>query len=62
MAIDFPDSPTTGDAFTVGDRTWIYDGVKWELQGGVIGPQGPEGPQGPAGPTDLGLIIALGGD
>jgi hypothetical protein len=31
MAMDFPDTPTTGDSFTVGNRTWIYDGTAWEL-------------------------------
>jgi len=28
-AIDFPDSPTTGDTFTVGDTTWEWDGTVW---------------------------------
>ena len=32
MAIDFPNSPTIGDSFTVGNRTWIWDGTAWELQ------------------------------
>lgn len=31
MAIDFPDSPTSGDTFTVGNRTWSYDGSFWVL-------------------------------
>ena len=31
MAIDFPNSPTIGDSFTVGNRTWIWDGTAWEL-------------------------------
>ena len=30
MAIDFPDSPTLNDTFTVGDRTWTWDGTRWE--------------------------------
>lgn len=29
MAIDFPNSPTTGDTHTVGNRTWRWDGEKW---------------------------------
>ena len=29
MAMDFPDSPTIGDQFTVGDRTWVWDGSVW---------------------------------
>lgn len=31
MAIDFPNSPTTNQTFTVGTRTWIWDGTTWEL-------------------------------
>lgn len=31
MAIDFPNSPTIGQSFTVGNRTWIWDGTAWEL-------------------------------
>lgn len=33
MAIDFPNSPTTNQVYTVSGRTWIYDGEKWGLQG-----------------------------
>jgi hypothetical protein len=33
MAINFPDSPTTGQSFTVDNVTWVYDGVKWEGSG-----------------------------
>lgn len=29
MAIDFPNSPTTNATFTVGNKTWIYDGATW---------------------------------
>ena len=30
MPIDFPDSPTLNQQFTAGDRTWTYDGTRWE--------------------------------
>lgn len=30
-AIDFPNSPTSGDIYRVGGRTWTYSGSKWEL-------------------------------
>jgi hypothetical protein len=30
MAIDFPNSPSLNDTFTVGDRTWTWDGTRWE--------------------------------
>jgi hypothetical protein len=29
MAIDFPNSPTVGQMYTVGNRSWRYDGEKW---------------------------------
>jgi hypothetical protein len=28
-AIDFPSSPTNGQEFTSGNRTWIWDGSVW---------------------------------
>lgn len=29
MAINFPDTPTTGQSFTAAGRTWVYDGTTW---------------------------------
>lgn len=31
MPINFPDSPTTGDIHTIGDKTWTYDGTAWNV-------------------------------
>jgi hypothetical protein len=31
MAIDFPDSPSNGDTFTVGTKTWLFDGTAWSV-------------------------------
>lgn len=31
MAINFPDSPTEGDKYTVGDRTWEWNGTYWKI-------------------------------
>jgi hypothetical protein len=31
MAIDFPNAPSTNDTYSVGSRTWRYDGEKWVL-------------------------------
>jgi hypothetical protein len=36
MAIDFPNSPTTNQQFTSGDKTWTYDGEKWVLSTPVV--------------------------
>lgn len=30
-AINFPNSPTTGDTFTVEGKTWQYTGTRWEV-------------------------------
>jgi hypothetical protein len=30
MAIDFPDSPTLNQEFTVGPVTWIWNGTTWD--------------------------------
>jgi hypothetical protein len=30
-AIDFPNSPSTNDTFSVAGKTWIYNGVSWTL-------------------------------
>jgi len=29
MAIDFPNAPATSATYTVGNKTWIYDGTTW---------------------------------
>lgn len=50
--IDFPNTPTVGQTFTSGTRTWSWDGLAWNLLiTGVTGPTGSEGPIGPEGPT-----------
>ena len=55
MPISFPSSPNVNDTFTIGQRTWKWDGVTWTListlAAGPTGPTGPTGPQGPTGPT-----------
>lgn len=30
-AINFPDSPSVGQTFTVGSRTWTYTGTVWQV-------------------------------
>jgi hypothetical protein len=40
-AIDFPNSPTVDDLFTVGDRTWKWTGSVWiTVEEAVVGPSG----------------------
>jgi hypothetical protein len=31
MAIDFPNSPSNNDQFTVGSTTWMYNGTAWVI-------------------------------
>lgn len=38
MAINFPDSPSTNDTYTVDAITWVYDGAKWTLSGAAFQP------------------------
>jgi microcystin-dependent protein len=49
-AINFPDSPTVNDLFTVNDRTWKWSGSTWTtVEELVVGPTGPTGPTGDTG-------------
>ena len=36
MPIDFPASPTTGQLYQSGDKTWRYDGEKWTIYATVV--------------------------
>jgi len=53
MPIDFPNSPSVNDVYTVGVRSWVWTGNTWESIAtiGPIGPTGPTGPIGVTGPT-----------
>lgn len=55
MPIDFPNSPTLNQQFTVGDVTWYWDGSVWRISNsqGATGPTGPQGPTGPTGPQGV---------
>jgi hypothetical protein len=50
-AIDFPNSPSVNQTFTVGERTWRWTGSTWDavVTTEIIGPQGPVGETGPVG-------------
>jgi hypothetical protein len=51
MAIDFPNSPSPADNFTVNGKTWTFTDGKWALNVGVGGVQVPTGPTGVTGAT-----------
>jgi len=38
MAINFPDSPTVNDTYSVGTRTWKWDGTSWNVVAAVLSP------------------------
>jgi surface protein len=55
MAIDFPNSPTTNQTYTVAGRTWTYDGQKWVVNsagGRLFGLIPPTIPDAWVRPTD----------
>jgi hypothetical protein len=56
--IDFPTSPTNGQVFTNGDKTWVYSTTvgAWNLQA-----QTAVGPSGPIGPTGVSIANIDGG-
>ena len=51
MAVIFPENPTTGETFEVGNITYTWDGEKWITTTGVVqfGATGATGPTGPVG-------------
>lgn len=52
MPLDFPDSPSVNDQFTVDDSTFIWDGTVWNA---LSGP-GLAGPQGDAATIAVGAV------
>lgn len=55
-AIDFPNSPSLNQVFTVGNNSWKWNGTVWNvvrISTGSTGPTGPTGATGPTGPTGV---------
>lgn len=50
-AIDIPNSPEVGDTYSVGSRTWVFNGTTWDavLFSAPTGPTGPSGSDGADG-------------
>lgn len=51
-AIDFPNSPSVNQTFTVGERTWKWTGSAWDVvvTTQITGPTGATGATGATGP------------
>jgi microcystin-dependent protein len=49
--LEFPANPSTNDTHTIGNRTWKFNGVAWEVAPPTIGATGATGPVGATGPT-----------
>jgi hypothetical protein len=57
MSINFPDSPSVNQLFSVGDRTWEWSGTTWNTVEEITsGPTGPTGPTGLAGTDGFSAI------
>jgi hypothetical protein len=58
MPLNFPNSPSLNQTYTVGSSTWTWDGTVWNAISssqigidGATGITGATGPTGPIGPT-----------
>jgi len=61
MPLNFPNSPSLDQIYTVGSNSWQWDGTVWNAisssqigidgANGITGATGPTGPTGPIGPT-----------
>jgi len=52
-AIDFPNSPSLNQVFTVGDNSWKWNGTTWNVVRIATGATGPTGVTGPTGATGV---------
>ena len=59
MPIDFPGSPSNGQVYTYGSRTWTWTGYAWQATTTTTGPQGIQGLQGLQGPSGFNADIVL---
>ena len=34
--LNFPTNPTIGQTYSIGSRTWVWNGTAWQLQSGIV--------------------------
>lgn len=34
--LNFPPNPNVGDTYSIGSRTWVWNGTAWQLQSGIV--------------------------
>jgi hypothetical protein len=57
-AINFPDTPTNGQTFTVGLITWVWNGTVWKGTSSPV--PGPAGENGPPGEANFSSFLLMG--
>ena len=61
MSINFPDSPTTNQVFTAGQRQWTWNGRAWQASTTNVGYTGSAGAYSASGYTgSLGYVGSMG--
>ena len=62
MALNFPNSPTPDQTYTLGTRTWTWDGTAWNLTSAKSGYTGSQGDIGYTGSQSGGYTGSAGVD
>lgn len=60
MAINFPNSPSPNDTYTVDQKTWLYNGTAWQLVNNASGYTGSQGAGYTGSQGDLGYTGSIG--
>ena len=54
--LDFPSNPANNSTYSLGSRTWRFNGSGWVIVNNNTGPQGVQGPQGVGTITGSGTV------
>jgi hypothetical protein len=53
MPLDFPPSPALNQVYSLGGKSWKWNGAAWETYNVNVGITGPTGPTGPTGSNGI---------